>query len=37
MIMNQGVIAFEGTPHELAGNEEVRRIFLGEDFRMLTP
>jgi lipopolysaccharide export system ATP-binding protein len=37
MIMNQGVIAFEGTPHELAGNEEVRRIFLGEDFRMLNP
>jgi lipopolysaccharide export system ATP-binding protein len=36
MIMNQGVIAFEGTPRELADNEEVRRIFLGEDFRMLT-
>jgi lipopolysaccharide export system ATP-binding protein len=36
MIMNQGIIAFEGTPRELADNEEVRRIFLGEDFRMLT-
>ncbi|MCL1817617.1 MAG: LPS export ABC transporter ATP-binding protein [Spirochaetaceae bacterium] len=35
MIMNQGVIAFQGTPRELSENEEVRRIFLGEDFRML--
>ncbi|MDR1932633.1 MAG: LPS export ABC transporter ATP-binding protein [Spirochaetales bacterium] len=37
MIMNQGIIAFEGTPRELADNPEVRRIFLGEDFRMLNP
>jgi len=35
MIMNQGIIAFEGTPRELSDNLEVRSIFLGEDFRML--
>jgi len=36
MIMNQGIIAFQGTPRELAASPEVRSIFLGEDFRMLT-
>jgi lipopolysaccharide export system ATP-binding protein len=35
-IMNQGIIAFQGTPQELSDNPEVRRIFLGENFRMLT-
>jgi lipopolysaccharide export system ATP-binding protein len=35
-IMNKGDIAFQGTPQELSGNPEVRRIFLGENFRMLT-
>ena len=35
MIMNKGIIAFHGTPQELAGNVEVRSIFLGEDFRLL--
>lgn len=33
-IMNKGEIAFHGTPQELSENEDVRRIFLGEDFRM---
>jgi lipopolysaccharide export system ATP-binding protein len=36
-IMNQGIIAFQGSPQELSDNPEVRRIFLGENFRMLTP
>jgi lipopolysaccharide export system ATP-binding protein len=34
-IMNRGEIAFAGTPRELSDNQEVRRIFLGENFRML--
>ena len=34
LIMDRGVIAFHGTPRELSENTEVRRIFLGEDFRM---
>ena len=33
-IMDKGEIAFHGTPKELSDNEDVRRIFLGEDFRM---
>jgi len=33
-IMDKGEIAFHGTPRELSDNEDVRRIFLGEDFRM---
>jgi lipopolysaccharide export system ATP-binding protein len=36
-IMNRGIIAFQGSPQELSDNPEVRRIFLGENFRMLTP
>ena len=35
-IMDKGEIAFEGTPRELSDHQEVRRIFLGENFRMLT-
>jgi lipopolysaccharide export system ATP-binding protein len=35
-IMDKGEIAFQGTPKELSANPEVRRIFLGENFRMLT-
>ena len=34
-IMNRGEVAFVGTPRELSENQEVRRIFLGEKFRML--
>lgn len=33
-IMDKGEIAFHGTPWELSENEDVRKIFLGEDFRM---
>ena len=35
-IMNKGEIAFSGSPKDLSENPEVRRIFLGENFRMLT-
>jgi len=35
-IMNMGEIAFSGSPKDLSENPEVRRIFLGENFRMLT-
>lgn len=35
-IMDRGDIAFQGSPRELSENPEVRRIFLGEDFRMLS-
>jgi lipopolysaccharide export system ATP-binding protein len=35
-IMNDGVIAFQGAPRELSSHPEVRRIFLGENFRMLS-
>lgn len=34
LIIDKGEIAFEGTPKELSENQDVRRIFLGEDFRM---
>ena len=33
-IMNNGEILCSGTPEELAGNEDVRRVYLGEDFRL---
>lgn len=36
-IMNAGIVAFQGTPRELSTHPEVRRIFLGENFRMLSP
>jgi len=35
-IMDKGDIAFQGTPRELSESPEVRRIFLGEEFRMLS-
>ena len=33
-IVNDGVIFKSGTPDELAADEEVRRIYLGADFRL---
>ena len=33
-IVNDGVIFKSGTPDELAADEEVRRIYLGTDFRL---
>src|SRR5271154_3242294 len=33
-IINDGKILFTGTPDELSGNSEVRRIYLGESFRL---
>ena len=33
-IMNAGKILCAGTPEELANNEEVRRLYFGEDFRL---
>lgn len=33
-IMNNGKILCSGTPGELADNEDVRRVYFGEDFRL---
>ncbi|HXV64031.1 MAG TPA: LPS export ABC transporter ATP-binding protein [Vicinamibacteria bacterium] len=33
-IMNDGKILCSGTPEELAENEDVRRVYFGEDFRL---
>ena len=33
-IMNDGKILCSGTPEELAGNEDVRRVYFGEDFKL---
>jgi len=33
-IMNEGKIFGSGTPSELAENEDVRRVYFGEDFRL---
>ena len=33
-IINEGKILFAGTPGELSGNADVRRIYLGEGFRL---
>ncbi len=33
-ILDGGKVRFSGTPQELAGNEEARRIYLGEGFRL---
>ncbi len=33
-ILDGGKVRFSGTPEELAGNEEARRIYLGEGFRL---
>ena len=33
-IMNEGKIFCAGTPQELAENEDVRRVYFGEDFKL---
>ena len=33
-IIHSGQVLTEGTPDEIIGNEDVRRLYLGEDFRM---
>ena len=33
-IMNDGKILCSGTPEELADNEDVRRVYFGEDFKL---
>ena len=32
--MDAGTIMAEGTPQEIVANAEVRRAYLGEDFRL---
>ena len=33
-IINEGTVLAQGTPEEIVGNPEVRRVYLGEHFRM---
>jgi len=33
-IISDGSVLAEGTPHEIVGNAEVRKVYLGEHFRM---
>jgi lipopolysaccharide export system ATP-binding protein len=33
-IINQGAVLASGSPEEIIGNESVRRVYLGENFRM---
>jgi lipopolysaccharide export system ATP-binding protein len=33
-IVNEGSVLAEGTPHEIVSNEQVRKVYLGEHFRM---
>jgi lipopolysaccharide export system ATP-binding protein len=33
-IISDGSVLAEGTPHEIVGNTEVRKVYLGEHFRM---
>ena len=33
-IVNQGQIFAEGTPHQILSNQEVRKVYLGEDFSL---
>jgi lipopolysaccharide export system ATP-binding protein len=33
-IVNRGKIMKKGTPQELSGDAEVRRIYLGDNFRL---
>ena len=33
-IVNEGRIIFEGAPEEVLQNDLVKKIYLGEDFRM---
>ena len=33
-IINEGTVLAYGTPSEIVGNESVRRVYLGENFRL---
>jgi lipopolysaccharide export system ATP-binding protein len=33
-IINEGTVLAQGTPEEIVENPEVRRVYLGENFRM---
>jgi lipopolysaccharide export system ATP-binding protein len=33
-IINQGSVLASGSPQEIIANESVRRVYLGENFRM---
>ncbi|HTH41262.1 MAG TPA: lipopolysaccharide ABC transporter ATP-binding protein, partial [Rhodocyclaceae bacterium] len=33
-IINEGEVLTSGTPEEIIHNESVRRVYLGENFRM---
>jgi lipopolysaccharide export system ATP-binding protein len=33
-IINEGQVLAAGSPEEIVGNESVRRVYLGEHFRM---
>ena len=33
-IISDGTVLMEGTPDEIVANPEVRRVYLGEHFRM---
>jgi len=33
-IISEGRVLAEGTPHEIVSNEQVRKVYLGEHFRM---
>ncbi len=34
LIIHEGRVLMEGTPHEIVGNEDVRRIYLGDSFSL---
>jgi lipopolysaccharide export system ATP-binding protein len=34
-IINEGRIMFQGSPEQLGGNAEVRRVYLGESFSLV--
>jgi lipopolysaccharide export system ATP-binding protein len=33
-VIHSGRVLTEGTPAEIVANEDVRRLYLGEDFRL---
>jgi len=34
LIIHEGEVLTEGTPHEIVNNADVRRFYLGEDFSL---
>ncbi len=33
-ILHDGKVLMEGTPHDIVDNDDVRRVYLGEKFRL---